>query len=176
LLPFVPVIFDAYRLLKPRVWPVMQALVAHADRAGLCWPGVRRIAEITGVPKSTVARYLATLERDGHISRTRKPGGRCICTIAARFLPVARVSHQREKGVPPPRREEQVGKKTEARTRARFANRGVSFGELPDDRAKWETRLHGWRKSRFWLLQWGAKPGEAGCMVPAALLAEGSPC
>jgi hypothetical protein len=49
LLPFVPVIFDAYRLLKPRMWPVMQALVAHADRAGRCWPSVRRIADLTGV-------------------------------------------------------------------------------------------------------------------------------
>jgi len=49
----------------------------------------------------------------------------------------------------------------------------VSFGELPDDRAKWEARLRSWRKSRFWLPLWGAKPGEPGCLAPADLLQSG---
>jgi hypothetical protein len=61
----------------------------------------------------------------------------------------------------------QTGK---TRTRARFANRGASFGEIPDETAKWEARLRSWRKSGFWLPLWGAKPGEAGCFAPAALL------
>jgi hypothetical protein len=46
----------------------------------------------------------------------------------------------------------------------------VSFGEIPDDRAKWEARLRSWRKSEFWLPLWGSKPGEAGCLVPVMLL------
>ena len=50
---------------------------------------------------------------------------------------------------------------------------GVSFGELSDDHAKWEARLRSWRKSAFWLPLWGAKPGEAGCIVPPALLTGG---
>src|SRR3954451_5126455 len=104
MLAFVPVVCDPYRLLKPRLWPVMQALVAHADRAGRCWPGVRRIAEITGVPKSTVARYVRALERAGHLSRTWRKGGRCVYQITTRFLP-AGVSQQRRAAVPSPRAE-----------------------------------------------------------------------
>ena len=56
----------------------------------------------------------------------------------------------------------------------RFAKSGISFGEIPDERSKWEARLRSWRQSRFWLPLWGARPGEAGCMVPAALLTGGS--
>jgi hypothetical protein len=48
----------------------------------------------------------------------------------------------------------------------------VSFSEIPDDRSKWEARLRSWRQSRFWLPLWGNKPGEVGCMVPAALLSQ----
>src|SRR3954454_7173009 len=67
--------------------------------------------------------------------------------IAARFLPAARgVSHQREKGVPLTRTEEQVGKKT-GYARARFAKSGINFDELPDERAKWQARLRSWRQS-----------------------------
>jgi hypothetical protein len=79
------------------------------------------------------------------------------------------VSHQRKKCVPPPGREEQAGKKT-GYARARFANRGGSFGEIPDDRAKWEARLRSWHKSRFWLPSFGPKPTEPGCFAPAVLL------
>jgi hypothetical protein len=54
--------------------------------------------------------------------------------------------------------------------RARFAKREVSFGELPDDRAKWQARLRGWRTSRFWLPLWGPKPSEPGCFAPPSLM------
>src|SRR3954451_1272360 len=149
MLAFVPVAFDVYRQLAPRLWPVMQTLVAHADRAGCCWPSVRRIADLTGVPRSTVSRYLTALERDRHVSRTRKPGGSYTYQIAAQWLPSA-LSHRRRPGVPPARTEEKAGKKT-GYAQARFAKSGVSFGEMPDDRAKWDARLRSWRKSRFWL-------------------------
>ena len=46
----------------------------------------------------------------------------------------------------------------------------MSFGEMPDERAKWQARLRSWRKSRFWLPLWGPKPGEPGCFAPAELL------
>jgi hypothetical protein len=46
----------------------------------------------------------------------------------------------------------------------------VSFGEMADEDIKWKARLCSWRKSGFWLPLWGSKPGEAGCMAPAALL------
>ena len=47
----------------------------------------------------------------------------------------------------------------------------MSFGEIPDDRAKWEARLRSWRTSRFWLPLWGPKPTEPGCFAPAGVLA-----
>ena len=55
--------------------------------------------------------------------------------------------------------------------RARFAQRKVSFGEMPDERAKWQARLRGWRQSRFWLPLWGPKPTEPGCFAPVEVLA-----
>ena len=118
-------------------------------------------------------RHLAKLAKEGVIARQRRPGGVWRYVIAARFLPAARgVSHSREKGVPRAGREEQVGKKT-GYARARFAKSGVSFGELPDDRAKWEARLRSWRQSRFWLGDWGPKPTEPGCWAPIEVLASG---
>lgn len=155
MLAYVPVIFDAYRLLRPRLWPIMQTLVAHADRAGRCWPSVRRIADLTGVPRSTVSRYLAALEREGHLSRTRRPGSVFVYQIAARWLPAA-VSHRNKATVPDARLKNDPDKKTPA-------------GHL-DDGLKWEARLRGWSKRRFWMPFWGPKPSEPGCWAPAALL------
>jgi hypothetical protein len=59
-------------------------------------------------------------------------------------------------------------------TRARFANRKVSFGEISDERAKWDARLRSWRQSRFWLPLWGPKPTEAGCFAPVEALQQGT--
>jgi hypothetical protein len=110
------------------------------------------------------------LAAEGVIARQRRPGGVYAYTIARRFLPASRgVSHSRDQGVPPAGREEQVGKKTEG-VQARFVRSGISFGELPDENAKWQARLRSWRQSRFWLPLWGPKPNEAGCFVPSALL------
>lgn len=154
MLAYVPVIFDAYRLLRPRLWPVMQTLVAHADRAGRCWPSVRRIADLTGVPRSTVSRYLAALEREGHLSRTRRPGGVYVYQIATRWLPAA-VSHRNRDTVPADRSKNYPGKK-------------IPAGQ---DDLRWEARLRGWQKRRMWMPFWGPKPSEAACWAPAALIA-----
>jgi len=171
LLSFVPVTLDLYRTVRRHLHWTLQNLVAYADRTGKCWPSVRTLAAATGTPKSTVSRHLAQLAQEGVITRQRRPGGVYRYVIAARFLPAARgVSHSREKGVPPARTEEQAGKKT-GYARARFANRGVRFSEIPDDRTKWEARLRSWRQSRFWLPLWGPKPGEAGCFAPVEVLA-----
>ena len=113
-----------------------------------------------------MSRHLAQLAQEGVIARRRRPGGVYAYTIASRFLPAQRgVSHRREKGVPQPRTEEQAGKKT-GYAQARFAKPGISFGEIPDDRAKWEARLRSWQQSRFWLPLWGPKPTEPGCFMP----------
>src|SRR3954463_5489243 len=147
----------------------MQCLVSFADRAGRCFPSVRKLAAFAGLSKSAVSRHLRDLVECGAITRKRRPGGVYDYEIDPRFLPGAPVSHQHSAAVP-----QQSGQETEPlkqeRALARFAKRGVSYGEVPDDRAKWTARLRSWRKSGFWLPLWGARPGEAGCMAPAALL------
>ena len=172
LLSFVPVTLDLYRTVRRHLHWTLQNLVAFADRTGRCFPSVRTLAARTGQPRSTVSRHLAQLTAEGVIARQRRPGGVYAYTIARRFLPAMQgVSHSRKKGVPSPGTEEQEAKKTGARGRARFARSGVSFGEIPDDRAKWEARLRSWRQSRFWLPLWGPKPTEPGCFAPASLMA-----
>src|SRR3954453_18545544 len=51
-----------------------------------------------------------------------------------------------------------------ARARDRFADRKISFGEMPDPADRWQARVRGWCSRGFWLAEWGAKPGEMGCM------------
>ena len=170
MLAFVPVTLDLYRSVRRHLHWTLQNLVAYADHAGKCWPSVRTLASATGTPRSTVSRHLAQLAASGIITRQRRPGGAYAYTIAKAFLPAQRgVSHARDRGVPRARTEEQAGKKT-GFARARFADRKVSYGELPDDRAKWTARMRSWRQSRFWLPLWGPKPGEPGCFAPAELL------
>src|SRR3954468_1573452 len=148
MLAFVPVTLDLYRTVRRHLHWTLQNLVAFADRTGRCFPSVRTLAARTGQPRSTVSRHLAQLAQEGVIARQRRPGGVYSYVIAGRFLPAARgVSHSRERGVPPARSEEQAGKKTGyARASARFAKREVNYGEMADERAKWEARLRGWRK------------------------------
>ena len=173
MLAFVPVAFSAYRQIKTRLWPVMQALVAHADRDGRCYPSLNTLSGAIGAPRSSVGRWLHELARAGVIARQRSPGGVYRYVIDKAFLPDARhragVSQRRDPAVPKARTEENPLKKTD-RADARFAKSGVSYGELPDEHAKWQARLRSWRKSRFWLPLWGARPGSPGCMVPPALL------
>jgi hypothetical protein len=174
MLAFVPVTLDLYRSVRRHLHWTLQNLVSFADRFGRCWPSVRAIAIASGTPRSTVSRHLAQkLAAEGVIARQRRPGGVYAYVIAARFLPTARgVSHLRERGVPPLRTEEQEqAEKKTAGAGARFAKRGVSFGELADDRAKWQARLRSWRQSRFWLPLWGPKLTEPGCFAPPEVLA-----
>src|SRR3954463_12569738 len=172
MLAFVPTVFDLYRPLKAHLRWTLQNLVSFADRTGRCFPSVRKLAAFAGLSKSAVSRHLRDLIECGVITRQRRPGGVYDYEIDPRYLPRAPVSHLQDQGVP-----RQAGQETDppkqtgqAWARPRFAKPRVSYRELPDDRAKWEARLRSWRKSRFWLPLWGAKPGEAGCMVPAALL------
>src|SRR4051812_41967149 len=98
----------------------MQCLISFADRAGRCFPSVRRLAEHTGLSKSAASRHLAALERAGVVARQRRPGSVYEYEIDPRFLPRAPVSHPRTEGVPQqPRQETEPPKQT--RALARFA-------------------------------------------------------
>jgi DNA-binding transcriptional regulator YhcF (GntR family) len=87
LLSFVPVTFDLYRPLKPRLRWAMQCLVSYADHAGRCFPSLRTFAVQAGISKSAAGRDLAELTEAGLITRTRRPGGVYVYQIARRFLP-----------------------------------------------------------------------------------------
>ena len=183
MLPFVPVTFDLYRPLKPRLRWAMQCLVSFADHAGRCFPSVRTFAVQAGISKSAAGRDLAELEAEGHLTRTRRPGGVYVYRIARRFLPrwaKEQVSQARDRqrkarqarraaaspgGVPEPGTEEKPDKKNPGNARGR-----ASFSEMSDERSKWEARLRGWRRSGFWLPLWGPKPSEADCWAPSPLL------
>ena len=172
MLSFVPVTLDLYRTVRRHLHWTLQNLVAFADRTGRCFPSVRTLAAATGQPRSTVSRHLAQLAAGG---RHRAPAApwRRLCLRhrgplpagGARGVPLGEngVSHRREQ------KNRQVRKQG---TRERDSlDREVSFGEMPDDRAKWEARLRSWRQSRFWLPLWGPKPTEPGCFAPASLAA-----
>jgi DNA-binding transcriptional MocR family regulator len=148
-LAYVPVNFELYRSVSAHLRWTLQCLIGFADKTGRCFPSVRKLAEVTGISKSTVSRHLQQLARSALISRERRPGGVYRYQVDARFLPL---SHARKTAVPRAPTEEYPIKKT---------------GDSPllDDE-RWPLRLQGWQKSRFWLPQWGPKPNEAGCFAP----------
>src|SRR3954463_9237801 len=120
MLAFVPVSFDVYRPLKPRLRWAMQCLVSFADRAGRCWPSVRKLAAFAGLSKSAVSRHLRDLVEAGVITRKRRPGGVYDYQIDPRFLPRSPVSHPRAEGVPrQPGQETDAPNRQERRARAR---------------------------------------------------------
>lgn len=58
---------------------LLLALAHHADRRGRCWPSHNRLAQMTGMSRRSVLRYLAELETLGLIrseQRTRADGGK----------------------------------------------------------------------------------------------------
>ena len=191
MLSFVPVHFAVYRPLKPRLRWAMQCLVGYADHAGRCFPSLRTFAVQAGISKSAAGRDLAELEAEGHLTRTRRPGGVYVYRIARRFLPdwpkkllsqardrkaKARQAMREDRAlraVPEPGTKEKPEKKNQgegARARQRFAKSQLSYGDLNDERSRWEARLRSWRQSRFWLPLWGPKPTEPGCFAPREVL------
>jgi DNA-binding transcriptional ArsR family regulator len=158
MLAYVPVTFAVYRPLKPYLRWTLQCLVGFADHSGRCFPSVRKLSEVSDVPRSTVSRHLAELVKCGAITRSRRPGGVYTYQIDVRFLPATRVSHGRAAAVPQVRKEEQP-------TKYRKSDSPNSLSTEP-----WKQRLASWEKSRFWLAQWGPRPNEAGCFAPVEAL------
>jgi DNA-binding transcriptional MocR family regulator len=150
----------------------------YVDQAGKAFPSLRQLARDARMSLASVSRYMAVLERLEVFQRQRRPGGRYVYQLAETYRPrwpgrTGRGVSAGRQGVPRAETTEQAEptkQAREARKRARFAKSGLSFGEIPDDRAKWEVRLRSWRRSQFWLQLWGARPGETGCMAPSELL------
>src|SRR3954447_11283468 len=161
MLAYVPVVFDVYRPLKPRLRWAMQCLVRFADHAGRCFPSIRTFAQHAGISKSAAGRDLADLTAAGLVTRKRRPGGVYVYRVDRRFLPKwpkrkvsqdwdgqtgtasSRHSDQSIGAVPAQGTKEKPNKEKQgwARGRARFAKPSMTDAELPDDTAKWEARL-----------------------------------
>src|SRR3954451_1005263 len=103
---FVPVTFDLYRPLTPRLRWAMQCLVSFADQAGRCFPSIRTFALHAGISKSAAQRDLAELVETGHVTRKRRPGGVYIYMVDRRFLPrmaPRKLSQARDRQIQEPR-------------------------------------------------------------------------
>lgn len=60
--------------IGPAAYAVWSAIKAHADfNNGRAWPSIRRLAEVTGIGKSTVERATQTLQ-ERHLLRIVQPG------------------------------------------------------------------------------------------------------
>jgi hypothetical protein len=161
-MPFatVAVPFDAYRELpSPTHRWLLTCLARYADREGRCWPSMRQLAVDARMSKSSVQRHLADLSQLGVFSRARRSGGRYSYTLAVAFVPrwrsqktaVAQRVPSTARGVPIPGAQKAFD---------------IKHHDLPDDSLKWEARLRGWHRSRFWLPFWGPRPNETGCWAP----------
>jgi len=62
---------------------VLLALADHADDDGVCWPGIARVAEKTGLARETVIRYIKKLRDDGWLTTKKRRGedGRQMTTV-----------------------------------------------------------------------------------------------
>jgi hypothetical protein len=174
--------YAALQDLPPLEFKLMAAVLRYANKAGECWPALRQLAADIGKSEATVCRAMRRLAQEFHCfaERTRPGNGRYRYKIAERFLPrwpgkqppkSSSCSIVQDGLAQPARQEANPPKQArEARERARFAKPRLSYGEIPDERARWEPRLRSWRQSKFWLPLWGPKPDEAGCFAPVSLM------
>ena len=106
MLAFVPVTFDLYRPLTPRLRGAMQCLVSFADQTGRCFPSIRTFALHAGISKSAAQRNLTDLVETGHVTRKRRPGGVYVYQVDPRFLPswprklVSQFRNRKQQGAP----------------------------------------------------------------------------
>jgi hypothetical protein len=175
LFAIIAVPFDAFQAL-PRSehrW-LLTCLSRYADRAGACWPPMRQLAADARMSLSTVSRRLKEMADLSVFQRERKGVGRYVYRLAEAYRPrwpgrdpgrVSAVEHRVSQGETPEQVEPEKHQRGAPACR-RFAKSGISYGELPDERIKWEARLRSWRQSRFWLPLWGPKPTEPGCFAP----------
>ena len=154
MLAYVPVAFDVYRPLKPRLRWAMQCLVSFADHAARCFPSIRTFAARGHLTKSAAGRDLAALTELGSSpasadrvvsTSTGLTGNSCRngrsrrCPKAGTCrpgppLPGRRIG--RPEAVPAQGTEENLDKKNQgwARGRAQFVNaQYMTDAELPDD-------------------------------------------
>jgi DNA-binding transcriptional MocR family regulator len=164
----VAVRYDAYAALpSPTHRWLLTCFSRYVDRAGKAFPSLRQLARDARMSLASVSRYMTALERLEVFQRQRRPGGRYVYQLAEAYRPRwPRRVPASEQGVSGVGTQEANPIKHEKR----FANFWVTDSGLPDPADQWKARMRSWSTSRFWLPAWGAKPGEPGCMAPAALM------
>ncbi len=160
-MPFqtVAVPFDAYAALpsSQHRW-LLTCLARYADRNGKCWPSMRQLAADARVSLASVCRYLRSMAELGVFHRVRRGVGRYLYTLAGTYRP--RWPGQADRRVSAPQRGV-----SEAGTEEAKPAKQNRFAEiLPEE--PWQQRIDSWRNSRFWLPQWGPRPGDPGCWAP----------
>lgn len=81
--------------------------MAHADRTGVCWPGMRRLAEICRMSLTRVQRAITEMAKLGYFAVERRGRRSNLYRIAARFLhprgrSVPRAEHPKRRDFTPP--------------------------------------------------------------------------
>ena len=155
----IAVPFDTFQALPSAQhrW-LLTCLSRYADRDGKCWPTMRQLAGDARMSLATVCRRLVEMADLNVFQRTRKGVGRYVYRLAEAYRPrwPGRVSA-------PKRGVSGVGTQEVNPAKQSFKERRFAE-DFPVE--PWEQRIESWRNSRFWLPQWGPKPGEAGCFAP----------
>lgn len=71
--------------LKGAPLAVFLAIALHVDRRGECWPGMTRLAKLTGFNRSSVSRAVGRLEELGLLTVRRRPRPRTNLYIVNRY-------------------------------------------------------------------------------------------
>jgi hypothetical protein len=166
LFSIVAVPFAEYAALpRPEHRWLLTCFSRYVDKAGKAFPSLRQLARDARMSLASVSRYMMAMEQLGVFQRQRRPGGRYLYQLAEAYRP--RWPGREKRGVPAPERGvSQVGTQEAKPAKQIFKRRFAE--DLPVE--PWEQRLASWRDSRFWLPQWGERPGDPGCMAPPALV------
>jgi hypothetical protein len=85
LLTFVMIPVAELARMKPVHTHVLAGLRSFANEAGICWPGLRRLAARCGMKLSSLQRAVADMVALGYLTREKRGAG-FLYRIAARFL------------------------------------------------------------------------------------------
>ena len=181
-----------FDLPDDRCRSLLVCLLAHTDKAGVCFPNMRQIAEIVGCSPATVCRRLRVMEGVGVFQRERvRAGGRYRYTIAepyrralnlrsaaaeAAVALVQRSVSAWQPGVSGAATQEaespkQSYQKEDARTHA-SAPSPQSYPPVGSEAFKWRARLRQLLVHRAWQPTYGPLPGEPGCQAPPEYVTE----
>ena len=175
-----------FDLPDDRCRSLLVCLLAHTDKAGVCFPNMRQIAEIVGCSPATVCRRLRVMEGLGVFQRERvRAGGRYRYTIAEPYRRALNLrSAAAEAAVSLVKRSVsgwQPGVSGAAAQEAEPPKQSIKKEDAPasssagapigSETFKWRARLRQLREYHLWSESYGPLPSEPGCKAPPELVA-----